>query len=46
MPMVALSKARVGRLVVLVGKAVVAQSFVLRLVEASAECSTAYSQTG
>jgi len=46
MPMVALSESGVGRLGVLVAMAVVAHSFVLGVVEASAECCAAYSQIG
>jgi len=44
--MVALSQAGVGRLGVLVGKAVVVHSFVLGVVEGGAECSAAHSQIG
>jgi len=43
MPMVALSEAAVRRLAVLVGKAVVAQSSVLGVMEVFGECSAAYS---
>jgi len=46
MPMVAFSEVGVGRLRVLVAKVVVAQSFVLGVVKASAECSAAYSLIG